>query len=609
MSAVPSRRLKPWQRAVAIAAGLVASLLVQAAVPAPPDLREPVNNSPMDASLFYQLLLGEMELGAGDANAGFEQILDAAVRTKDEQLFKRAVEIALQAHAGELALKAVTAWRAAVPRSSDALRYQLQLLVALNRPVEAMEPLGALLLATPPSERSAAIAQLPRLLQRVPDPAKTAGLVQDLLQPYAEAPETRTAARVTIGRLWLNAKDTTRAAVELEQARKDDPSSPGPALLALEMLPGTPSSEAVIVDYLKRPKPDAMVRLGYVRALMTAERYVEAVPQLQALTAEHPQVAPPWLTLGALHLELHHPKEAEEALQRYVQLVQSGQAAPPPAQAQPHADDDDDDDTTPSSAAAPDRGLVQAWLLLAQAAEMKGDYAAAEQWLNKVDSPQRALEVQTRRAGLLARQGKLKEARALIQKVPEKSPEDARAKLLAEAGLLREAKHWREAEEVLAAANKRFPDDTDLLYEQAMLEEKLDRMDEMEKLLRRVIELKPDHQHAYNALGYSLADRNKRLPEAKQLIEKALSLSPGEPFITDSLGWVEYRMGHRTEALQLLRKAYGARPDVEIAAHLGEVLWVDGQREEARKVLRDAQRKDSKNEVLGEVLARLKVDL
>jgi tetratricopeptide (TPR) repeat protein len=318
-------------------------------------------------------------------------------------------------------------------------------------------------------------------------------------------------------------------------------------------------------------------------------------------------VAPAWLTLGALQLELRHPQEAEAALKRFVELAQAGAPTGAAAVAAAAASDDDDDDAPPTAGA--DRGLVQAWLLLAQAAEMRGDYAGAEAWLAKVDSPQRALEVQTRRAEMLARQGKLREARALVQKVPERTPDDARAKLLAEAQVLREVKRWRDAEEVLAQANQRFPDEPDLLYEQAMIEEKLNRIDEMERLLRRVIELKPDHQHAYNALGYSLADRGQRLPEAKALIEKALQLAPGEPFITDSMGWVEYRMGNRKAALDHLRKAYSARPDTEIAAHLGEVLWVDGQRDEARKVLRDAQRRDAKNEVLTEVLARLKVDL
>jgi Flp pilus assembly protein TadD len=142
-----------------------------------------------------------------------------------------------------------------------------------------------------------------------------------------------------------------------------------------------------------------------------------------------------------------------------------------------------------------------------------------------------------------------------------------------------------------------------------MVAEKLDRMDEMERLLRRVIELKPDHHHAYNALGYSLAERNQRLPEAKALIQKALELSPGEPFITDSLGWVEYRLGNRDEALRLLRGAYRSRPDPEIAAHLGEVLWVMGQHDEARRIWREARTRDGANDVLRETLARLRVDL
>ncbi|MGZ5131967.1 MAG: tetratricopeptide repeat protein, partial [Caldimonas sp.] len=237
------------------------------------------------------------------------------------------------------------------------------------------------------------------------------------------------------------------------------------------------------------------------------------------------------------------------------------------------------------------------------------DFASAERWLARIDNPQRALEVQSRRASLLAKQGKLAEGRQLIRRLPEQTTADARAKFVAEAELLREAKQWGEASKVLAQANKAYPDDTDLLYEQAMTEEKLNHLDEMERLLRRVIELKPNHHHAYNALGYSLAERKIRLPEARALIQKALELSPGEPFITDSLGWVEYRLGNRDEAIRLLRVAYQARPDPEIAAHLGEVLWSTGQAEEARRVWREGRSRDSANDVLRETLARLRVEL
>jgi tetratricopeptide (TPR) repeat protein len=250
-----------------------------------------------------------------------------------------------------------------------------------------------------------------------------------------------------------------------------------------------------------------------------------------------------------------------------------------------------------------------AWLMLAQAAEQRGDYAAAEGWLKRIDDPRRALEVQTRRASMLARQGKVNEARQMIRQAPERTTEDGRAKLVAEVGVLREVKRWREAYDVLAGAVKRQPDDSDLIYEQAMMAEKLERLDEMERLLRRVIELKPGNAHAHNALGYSLADRRQRLPEARALVQRALELAPGDPFITDSLGWVEFRSGNRDEALRHLEAAWRARPDAEIGAHLGEVLWALGRKDEARRIWREARGKDAANEVLRETLTRLRADL
>jgi tetratricopeptide (TPR) repeat protein len=561
-----------------------------------------VDNSDLDAQLFYQLLIGEMELRSGEAGAAYEVVLDAARRNKDEQLFRRATDIALQARAGDQALAAAKAWRSAFPNSLEAHRFVVQLLVALNRTPETLEPLRSLLNLTPAAERPMLIGSIPRFFNRSTDRAGAAGLVEQVLQPYAETSETRVAARVAMGRAWLAALDTTKALDLARAAHALDGSAEAPALLALELLPGTAAAEAIVVSHLKA-KPDSNgVRVNYVRTLSASQRYADAVVQLETLTRNDPKLAPPWLTLGALQLELRHPSEASAALQTYVQLVQTG-AAEPTQRRVTNADDEEE------TSAGADEGLTQAWLLLAQAAEQQGNFKAAESWLGKVDNPQRALEVQSRRASLLARQGKLREGRELIRRAPEKNADDARAKMLAEAQVLRDVKQWGEANTVLAQANQKYPNDVDLLYEQSMMAEKLNRVDEMERLLRRVIELKPDHHHAYNALGYSLAERNLRLPEARTLIQKALELSPGEPFITDSLGWVEYRLGNRDEAIRLLRGAYQSRPDPEIAAHLGEVLWVAGQRDEARRVWREGRSRDATNDVLRETLARLRVDL
>ncbi len=582
---------------------LLASLLLASSAYAqdPPAAPEKIENSAMNAPLFQQVLIGEIELREGDLAAAFQLILDAARRTKDEQLFRRATDIALQGRAGDEALVAVKAWRLALPDSIDALRYQVQLLVQLNRTAEVVEPLQALIKSTPAAERPALISALPRFLARSSDHNQAAQIIEQVLLRYADAPETRVAARVAIGRGWLAAINGEKALTLAKNAHELDRSAEGPAGLALEMMPGTPAAEEIVRSHLAAKPDSSAVRLLYVRTLLASQRLVDATGQLETLTQNSPNLPQAWLTLGALHVQLREPVPATAALQKYIELVQTTDR--PAAAAAAVADEDD------AVPASKDDALTRGYLLLSQAADQQGDFRAAEAWLAKIDNPKRALEVQARRASLLAREGKVEQARELIRRLREKTPEDARAKVLAEAQVLRDAKLWRDANDVLAQGNKKFPDDVDLIYEQSMMAEKLNRLADMERLLRRVIELKPDHQQAYNALGYSLAERNLRLPEARSLIKKALELSPGEPSITDSLGWVEYRLGNRDEAVRLLREAYRGQPDAEIAAHLGEVLWVNGQTDEARRIFSEARKRDAGNDVLRETLARLRVGL
>jgi tetratricopeptide (TPR) repeat protein len=255
------------------------------------------------------------------------------------------------------------------------------------------------------------------------------------------------------------------------------------------------------------------------------------------------------------------------------------------------------------------RGLIQAYLALAQIAEQGKDFAKADGWLKRIDSQEDQLNAQFRRASILARQGKVEEARKLIRSQPEKSAQDARMKIAAEVQLLRESKQYRNAYDLLAEATARNPGDFDLVYDMAMMAEKLGHLDDMERLLRQVMAGKPDYQHAYNALGFSLAERNTRLGEARQLILKALEYAPADPFIIDSLAWVEYRAGNLAEALQLLQGAFKSRPDAEIAAHLGEVMWTLGRRDEALSIWKEGTQINAENETLLDTLKRLRVKL
>jgi Flp pilus assembly protein TadD len=160
---------------------------------------------------------------------------------------------------------------------------------------------------------------------------------------------------------------------------------------------------------------------------------------------------------------------------------------------------------------------------------------------------------------------------------------------------------------VLGEGLSRFPDVTELLYDQAMMADKIKDYEDMERLLKRLIELEPDNANAHNALGYSLADRGVRLNEARPLLEKAISLKPGDPFITDSLGWLAFREGQIDVARRLLQQAWDGRQDAEIGAHLGEVLWVQQERDRARAIWRESWQRDRDNTVLQETLKRFGV--
>lgn len=574
---------------IALSAGLLAAGAPMAQNSDAAPLAQP--NSSMDGQLFYQLLLGEVNARGGEPGLGFQLILDAARKTGDARLYRRATEIALQGRSGESALQAARAWRQAQPDSRDANRFLLQILVGLNRLSDVAEPLKRELQAAPDNaERIGAIGSIPRLFARSNDKKLAASVVEQALADYLGSPTLGAAAWTAVGRMRIDASDIPGA---LEAARRGhalDPLAEGPAVLALALMDAKlPQADAIVQAHLAG-KPRAEFRMDYARILLNNQRYAESGVQLARITAESPAFAPAWLVKGMLELQDRKDAEAQASMQRYLELETA---------------------RGPEAAATEEsrRGMTQAYMALAEIAERRKDLAGAQAWLDRIDDAQEMVGVQVRRAALLARQGRLDEGRALLQGLPGRNPAELRARVSAEVQLLREHKRFQAAYEVLATALAASPQDLDFMYDKAMVAEKLGRLDEMERLLRAAIAIKPDYHHAYNALGYSLADRNVRLPEARALILKALEFAPGDPYITDSLGWVEFRSGNYQEALRILRQAYKDKPDAEIAAHLGEVLWTLGERAQAMEIWREGMGLNAENETLLETLRRLRVPL
>jgi predicted Zn-dependent protease len=563
-----------------------------AAAPATDDKAKP-EKSALTAELFYELLIGEISLRSGDPGEGYALMLDAARRTRDEALFQRAVEIALQSRSGDAALAAARAWQETLPDSRDGRRFMLQILVARNRREETAAPLRAEIAATPLPERPVLMAVIARNYSRASDKQLAARVVEQALADEVKNPATAALAWATIGRMRLVAGDAPGALQAALSGQEADLSSDGPAVLALDLMivgqeqdQGREQAEAIVTRYLAGPKVLPEVQVAYAQALVELRRYADATTVLAQLTETKPEIAAPWLLLASLQAQARQNAAAEKSATRYVTLASAADAK---------------EDGR--------RGLSQAYLLLSQLAERRKNFADAARWLARIDSSEDASAAQIRSALLLARQGKVQQAREIVRALPATTPQETSQKQQAELQVLRDAREYQLAYDFLAERRVATPDDPDLLYDQSMMAEKLGRLDEMERLLRRLIEIKPDNYHAYNALGYSLADRKMRLDEARTLIRKAVDLAPQDPFIADSLGWVEFRLGNAANARRILEVAYQRRPDPEIGAHFGEVLWTAGEREAALKVWREAALADADNETLQETLKRLRVKL
>ena len=548
--------------------------------------------SALDAQLMYQLLISELSFQNTDYGSAYGLMLHAARESGDAQLYERAIEMALTARDANAAMGAAKAWQQAQPQSPDPDRHLLQLAIGLNRLPDSLAVLQRMLARVPAAEKSAAITGLTRFYTRATEKAAAADLVEKALAPELANRATGPAAWAAIGNLRLMANNKAAALAAARKGAALNPASDDVAMLAITLLdPPAEGMAELLQTYFAGPAT-LQVRMGYVRKLIDLQRYDQALEQVQRLTRDKPDFPDAWLVQGSIEFQNQALESAARSLWAYVALVAPAVAAP-----------------LNEELALTPRGLVQAYLLLSQIAEKQRDFAQAQSVLERIRSPQDAARVQLRRAMITALAGSLDDALALLDKLPDSDPDEARIKLNAQLQLLREHQREQQAYELLAQERKRNPQDVDLMYEQALSAEKLGRLDEMESLLRAAIKQQPDYHAAYNALGYSLAERNIRLPEARALVSKALEFAPNDPFILDSLAWVEFRSGNLALALRILQEAYRARPDAEIAAHLGEVLWAMNQRDEASAAWRKGLDLNANNETLKSTILRLRGSL
>ena len=525
----------------------------------------------LTAPILFDFLLGEAALQRGNLDVAVSRYLKLAQTTRDPRIAKRASEVALHARHAFAAERAAAMWVEYDPDSIDARQTLAAMLVNLGR-LDAAFPHLEMLMAAEPDNTAGAFMQLNQMLSRNTNKGEIFLLIQKLAQGYPNLPEAHFAVSQAA---WFSGKYET-ATTEMKRALELRPDWELAAAQQGRILQRQSTQQAIDFyrTYLEKFPRSAEVRIAYSKLLVEQGEKTYAGEQLALLFENNQDDAEVMVAIGLMATELFDFDLTEKSLKKALELDY------------------------------PDAGAIH--FHLARVYEETQQTDLAMESYQQVTHGGRYLPARIRYADLMAQKGQLDDARLLIQQLPAANDQQKAHLVLAEAQLLKRVGSYQEVFKVLDLGLEDLPDYPELLYDRALAADKIGRFEILENDLRRLIEINPDNAHAYNALGYSYAERGMRLPEALKLIKKAVELSPDDPYIMDSLGWVYYRMGNLMEGLNYLNRAFAISQDSEIAAHLGEVLWVQGAQEDAENVWRSALEKDPDNEILLETIERLK---
>lgn len=531
--------------------------------------------------LIYQLLAAELAAQRGEIGTAAATYLSVAQKYRDPRVARRATELSLTARTPKRALTAARLWLELEPGSTLAAQTVQALQLSTGDLRAAEESIVRQLdLARQQGSLPAAYDTVQRALLRVQDRAQALELLERVSVPDQDRAEAQLALATLAQAAGQRERASRHALRALELAGSDVAVVTRAAQLIAADEAARPRAIAALETFVARMPRSTEARFALARLLAQSDRREDARRQFEAALEIEPQSPAILFALAQLAYQTKHPEDATRYLQRYVEL---------PAEIE--------------------RDQDPALLFLGQIAEEGRRLEEALKWYEQVGPGDQQLSAITRKAIVLGRLGRVDEARRVLREAPVTEREERNRMIAVEAQVLRSAGRHADAFKLLDDALAQQPDEPDLLYDHAMAAEKVDRIDVLERSLRKLIELRPEHAHAYNALGYTLADRGLRLEEAQQLIEKAVALAPDDGHIIDSLGWVLFRRGQFAAAIEQLRKAFELMPEAEIAAHLGEALLAAGQRDEAIRILRRGREIDPDNETLVETLRRLGVAL
>lgn len=516
----------------------------------------------------YQLLVAEVAGYRGDLATALKKYLEMTIETRDPGVARRATSLAVYMHDDDAALAAAEVWAEVEPDNLDAQRQLASQLIRIGDLERALLPMAAIRALggaanfdifayhsaeLEPAEREGLLAAILRMLQNYPaDPQLlfSQAVLLDQSGRFTEALEIA-------DRLLLDEPRVNIVILKVNILKHSDRLAQALGFLAARLESG---------------EDDRRLRLIYARLLFESERLDDARQQYELILKQAPQDGDILLALALIALEQDRIPAAQDYLAQMVRW---------------------------------DQRVGEAHFYLGNIAEQENDLVAAVREYRLAGGGYEYLPAQKRIASILIDQRRVAEGLSHLAKERLDHPEFFQQLMMIEIQLLGDRGMDDELFGLLDHIIAQDPENIDLLYYRAMAGERFDRLDILERDLQRVLVLDPQNADAMNALGYSLADRTDRYAEALVLIQRALLLKPQEAAFIDSLGWVQYRLQNYDEAVTQLRRALGLFDNDEVAAHLGEVLWIQGERAEALEVWNKALELVPDSEPLKQVIERL----
>ncbi len=541
----------------------------------------------LTSSLLFRILAADMAAQRGSFLPAANTMIKLARETSDPRLAKRALELYVSAGNLPGALESATFWAFLDPKDPEASATKLALSASAGKTEGLVQELVKQVDSTP--DKATGFARVMGVLNRMKDRAEALKILEEVLS--ATKQQNTLIGYMALADIAESGQDFKRAYSEAQKAQALAPRSQDAAMRVLDYGLRVNADQAIAAARLfAKYNPNArQLRTMLTSRLTEQGDFDGALAELADMAKTSPEDFDVLYMQSQVAYRAKRLDQSKRFLEQYVTVqTQRGNANDPGA-------------TDASNA------LVDAYTMLSRIAEDQKQYDEAIAYLGKIEEPAARYPARLRQASLRALQGRVDEALRMIDAANPIDEDERLVGLLTVTQILREANRNDDAIIRLIDADKKIQDSIEIKYELAMLLERQGQIDKMENYLREVIALDENYAQAYNALGYALADRNKRLPEALTLIMRAHELLPQDPFILDSLGWVKFRMGDLSEAVKYLQQAYDMRPDAEIAAHLGEVFWLQGKKEAARALWLKAVSRDSNNAALNNTMKRFGV--